>query len=80
MEPLGLPNRLSCPPPSHPTSLMPTDQAEDPMEQLPQEFVMMARVSVLLRGCASAFGMRMRTAPSWAEVAHSMLSKEDPER
>jgi type IV pilus biogenesis protein CpaD/CtpE len=50
------------------------------MEQLPQEFVMMARVSVLLRGCASAFGMRMRTAPSWAEVAHSVLSKEDPER
>ena len=55
-------------------------QAEDPVKELPQEFVMMARVSVLLRGVANAFGLKMRTAPAWAAVAEDMLKKEDPER
>jgi aarF domain-containing kinase len=55
-------------------------EAVDPLVQLPADYVLMARVSVLLRGLASAFGLRFRTAPSWAGVAEEMLRREDPER
>lgn len=55
-------------------------QSTDPLLELPQEYVMMARVSVLLRGIASAFGMSLRIAPTWAPLAEKLLAAEAPEK
>ena len=55
-------------------------QAQDPMVAVPDDYVMMARVSVLLRGISSAFGMRLSTAPTWAPVAEKLLKEQAPER
>ncbi len=55
-------------------------QDQDPMEEVPNDYVMMARVSLLLRGIASAFGMRMRIAPTWATMAEKVLEMHAPDK
>lgn len=55
-------------------------QEQDPLVEIPNEYVMMARVSVLLRGIASAFGMRLRIAPRWAATAERLLAEHAPDR
>ena len=36
-------------------------------------YIMAARVSVMMRGMANAFGLRLRTAPLWLPVAEKLL-------
>lgn len=56
-------------------------EENDPIEELPQDFVMAARVSVMMRGMGNAFGLRMRTAPMWLPVAENLLKEngENPD-
>ena len=44
----------------------------------PLEMVMIARVSVLLRGVANAFNVRLRVAKAWAGYAEDLVRREDP--
>ena len=55
-------------------------QAQDPVAAVPSEFVMAARVNILLRGIGAAFGLRMRVAPTWAPAAERLLLTHAPER
>ena len=39
-------------------------------------YIMAARVSVMMRGMANAFGLRLRTAPLWLPVAEDLLRSQ----
>lgn len=45
----------------------------DPVEQINDEFVMVGRVSLLLRGMANAFGMKVRISDYWRDEAETFL-------
>ena len=45
----------------------------------PTEMVMIARVSVLLRGVANAFNVRTRVARAWRRDAEALLRRTDPD-
>ena len=53
-------------------------EARDPVRVAPLEMVMIARVSVLLRGVANAFNVRLRVARAWAGYAEDLVRREDP--
>lgn len=46
---------------------------QDPLIDAPEDYIMAARVSVLMRGMALAFGIRMRVAPLWCSTAEKVL-------
>jgi aarF domain-containing kinase len=46
---------------------------QDPVTFLPDEYVMIGRVSVLLRGMGAAFGVKLRTAQAWSPHARALL-------
>lgn len=48
-------------------------QAEDPIDKIHPEFVMISRVSVLLRGMGNAFGLQLRTTDFWRVYAEKVL-------
>ena len=48
-------------------------QKEDPVIELPREFVMVARVSLLLRGLGHAIGQERNIADCWKERAATVL-------
>ena len=48
-------------------------QAEDPVDFVDPEFVMVSRVSVLLRGIGNAFGLQLRTTDFWKPFAEQVL-------
>ena len=50
----------------------------DPVVKAPTDMVMIARVSMLLRGMANAFNVRLRVAEAWRESAESVLRETDP--
>ena len=50
----------------------------DPVVKAPTDMVMIARVSMLLRGMANAFNVRLRVAEAWRESAESLLRETDP--
>ena len=54
-------------------------QARDPVIKAPDEMVMIARVSVLLRGMGNAFNIRLRMAEAWREDAEKLLKRTDPD-
>jgi aarF domain-containing kinase len=41
--------------------------------------VMIARVSVLLRGMGNAFNIRLRMAEAWRKDAEKLLARTDPD-
>jgi len=51
-------------------------EAEDPVEEIPQDTVMASRVSVLLRGMGNAFGIQLRTSPVWRPFAERLLREQ----
>jgi aarF domain-containing kinase len=51
-------------------------EAEDPVEEIPQDTVMASRVSVLLRGMGNAFGLELRTSPVWRPYAERLLREQ----
>ena len=53
-------------------------QARDPVIKAPDEMVMIARVSVLLRGMGNAFNIRLRMAEAWRADAEKLLSAHGP--
>jgi aarF domain-containing kinase len=53
-------------------------EARDPVRVAPLDMVMISRVSVLLRGVANAFNVRLRVAKAWAGYAEELVRVEDP--
>jgi len=54
-------------------------EARDPVIKAPDEMVMIARVSVLLRGMGNAFNIRLRMAEAWRAHAEKLLRRTDSE-
>lgn len=48
----------------------------DPVRKINDEFVMVGRVSVLLRGMANAFGLKVRVSDYWKEEAQVFLRSQ----
>lgn len=48
----------------------------DPIVQINDEFVMVGRVSVLIRGLANAFGFKVRVSDYWKEEAQNFLESQ----
>jgi len=48
-------------------------QAEDPVAAVNDDYVLVARVSVLLRGMGNAFGLQLRTSTYWKPFAEKLL-------
>jgi aarF domain-containing kinase len=51
-------------------------QAQDPMVQLPEDYLLAGRVSVLMRGMGNAFGLKMRTSHQWERHAEAFLRRQ----
>ncbi|GAB5033045.1 Hypothetical protein NocV09_01200010, partial [Nannochloropsis oceanica] len=50
-------------------------QKEDPVEFMPQDFVMAGRVALLLRGLALALKYHVSAADAWAPLAQRLLDE-----
>mgnify|MGYP001810258289 CR=1 FL=1 len=50
-------------------------QAEDPMIRLAEDYLFAARVSIMIRGMAKAFGLRIRMSTLWEPEARALLHK-----
>eukprot|EP00873_Tetraselmis_striata_P010841 jgi/Tetstr1/431105/TSEL_020821.t1 len=50
-------------------------EARDPLVTTADDIVMASRVSMLLRGMANAFGLRLRVAPAWRAAAEDLLQR-----
>lgn len=48
----------------------------DPVRKINDEYVMVGRVSLLLRGMANAFGMKVRISDYWRDEAHKFLKTQ----
>lgn len=48
----------------------------DPVVHLPDEFVMVGRISVLLRGMGAAFGLKVSVANEWRATAEELLRSQ----
>lgn len=51
-------------------------EESDPVERINDEFVMVGRVSLLLRGLANAFAMKVRMSDYWKEQAAQFLKEQ----
>lgn len=52
-------------------------QAEDPVERINPDYVMISRVNVLLRGMGNAFGLQLNSADFWKEQAMELLRSKN---
>lgn len=52
-------------------------QAKDPIEKIPENFIMIGRQSVMLRGFAHALRQSRSVAQSWAPIAERVLKLEE---
>ena len=48
--------------------------AEDPIVELDDDYVLVGRVSLLLRGLGNAFNMKLRVTPYWRREAQRLLN------
>ena len=48
----------------------------DPVEKINNEFVMVGRVSILMRGMANAFGMQLKVSEYWKDCAQDFLKSQ----
>lgn len=51
-------------------------EQSDPVKKINDEYVMVGRVSVLLRGMANAFGMKLRVSDYWRSEAEKFLEAQ----
>lgn len=51
-------------------------EQSDPVKQINDEYVMAGRVSILLRGMANAFGMKLRVSDYWRGEAEKFLKSQ----
>lgn len=49
----------------------------DPMVQLPENYIMLARSSLMLRGFGNAFGLELSVAELWREAAEKFLKRQN---
>lgn len=49
-------------------------EAQDPMVQMAEEYIMVGRVSILLRGMGKAFGLKLEMSKLWAKDAEMLLA------
>lgn len=54
-------------------------EARDPVVRAPTDMVMIARVSILLRGVANAFNVRLKVAKAWRAHAETLLRRTEPD-
>lgn len=52
-------------------------EAEDPMIEIPQNYIFAARVSLLLRGMGNAFGLQLSMANMWKGNAEAFLKSQN---
>jgi aarF domain-containing kinase len=52
-------------------------QAEDPIERINPDYVMISRVNVLLRGMGNAFGLQLNSADFWNAQAKTLLKSKN---
>ena len=50
-------------------------QQQDPVVQLPEEYIMASRVTLMMRGMAKAFGLQIRISELWKDEAERFLLK-----
>ena len=50
-------------------------QLQDPLAKGPDEFVMLVRVSIFMRGMGKAFGLNLRMSDLWRDEAKALLDK-----
>lgn len=50
-------------------------QGQDPVVQLPEEYIMASRVTLMMRGMAKAFGLQIRISELWKDEAERFLLK-----
>ncbi|CAN8068501.1 unnamed protein product [Agarophyton chilense] len=58
------------------SSFMEWLEQSDPVQKINDEFVMVGRVSVLLRGMANAFGLKLRVSDYWKTEAEEFLKTQ----
>jgi aarF domain-containing kinase len=51
-------------------------ETQDPVVLLPSEYVFCARVSIMMRGMGSAFGLQLRVAKLWEDEARMFLKSQ----
>ncbi len=51
-------------------------EAQDPMIMLPEEYLFICRVNILLRGMGKAFGMKIRMSKLWEQEAKDFLRSQ----
>lgn len=54
-------------------------EAQDPMVQLPEQYLFAARSSLMLRGMGKAFGLKIRIAKMWENEARAYLNSKGVE-
>lgn len=47
-------------------------EAQDPITCMPEEYIMAGRVSMLMRGMANAFGLRLKVSDHWGHYVNRM--------
>ena len=52
-------------------------QARDPIDELPDAYIMVGRTSVMLRGLAHALRQSRSISKAWAPIAEQVLQEED---
>lgn len=55
-------------------------EAQDPVLEYPEDFYLVCRCAVMIRGLALAFGVRMSTAEYWKAHAEAFLRDQAPQR
>ena len=48
-------------------------QQQDPVIQLPEDYLMASRVTLMMRGMAKAFGLELKVSEIWKETAQKFL-------
>jgi hypothetical protein len=51
-------------------------QDQDPVRQLPRDFIMVGRVSIMIRGLAHALNQSRSVAKAWKPIAEKVLRHE----
>jgi hypothetical protein len=51
-------------------------EQRDPIESLPEDFIMASRVTLLLRGMAKAFGLQIKMGDMWKAEAERFLKSQ----
>lgn len=51
-------------------------EKQDPMVQLPEEYIFASRVSLMLRGMGNAFGIKLRMSKLWENEAKAFLESQ----